>query len=151
MGYVFEVPPEVIAMRIGATASSTVDPKSICFTCHQLLTPLAYQRGRWSDDGTYQTTDADGRPIDDSDHGLVAGYPYKGAGMAAFSAQAVKKERFVRQTLQAEFNLLFGRPMRFDQDERGLYKQLWDTLAASNGDLRTTLKLMVASPQYQGN
>ena len=41
--------------------------------------------------------------------------------------------------------------MRFDQDERGLYKQLWDTLAASNGDLRTTLKLMVASPQYQGN
>lgn len=151
MGYVFEVPPEVIAMRIGATASSTVDPNSICFTCHQLLTPLAYQRSRWSDDGTYQTTDADGKTIDDSDHGLVAGYPYKGEGMAAFTAQAVKKERFVRQTLQAEFNLLFGRPMRFDQDERVLYKQLWDTLAASNGDLRTTLKLMVASPQYQGN
>jgi hypothetical protein len=41
--------------------------------------------------------------------------------------------------------------MRFDQDERVLYKQLWDTLAASNGDLRATLKLMVASPQYQGN
>ncbi|HZX41224.1 MAG TPA: hypothetical protein VFE93_05245, partial [Myxococcaceae bacterium] len=150
LGYVFEVPPEVIAMRIGATASSTVDPNSICFTCHQLLTPLAYQRRRWSDDGTYQTTDPDGRPIDDSDHGLVSAYPYKGQGMAAFTAQAVKKERFVRQTLQAEFNLLFGRPMRFDQDERGLYKQLWDTLAASNGDLRTTLKLLVASPQYQG-
>jgi hypothetical protein len=151
MGYVFEVPPEVIAMRIGATASSTVDPNSICFTCHQLLTPLAYQRSRWSDDGVYQTTDADGKAIDDSDHGLVAGYPYKGEGMAAFTAQAVKKERFVRQTLQAEFNLLFGRPLRFDQDERGLYKQLWDTLAASNGDLRSTLKVMVASPQYQGN
>jgi hypothetical protein len=151
MGYVFEVPPEVIAMRIGATASSTVDPNSICFTCHQLLTPLAYQRSRWSDDGTYRTTDADGKTIDDSDRGLVAGYPYKGEGMAAFTAQAVKKERFVRQTLQAEFNLLFGRPMRFDQDERGLYKQLWDTLAASNGDLRTTIKVMVASPQYQGN
>jgi hypothetical protein len=71
--------------------------------------------------------------------------------MAAFTAQAVKKERFVRQTLQAEFNLLFGRPMRFDQDERGLYKQLWDALAASNGDLRTSLKVLVASPQYQGN
>ena len=150
MGYVFEVPPEVIAMRIGSTASSTVDPNSVCFTCHQLLTPLAYQRSRWSDDGTYQTTDADGKPIDDSDHGLVAGYPYKGQGIGSFSAQAVKKERFVRQTLQAEFSLLFGRPMRFDQDERGLYKQLWDTLAASNGDLRPTLKLMVSSPQYQG-
>lgn len=150
LGYVFEVPPEVIQMRIGATASSTVDPTSICFTCHQLLTPLAYQRGRWGDDGTYQETGPDGRPIDDSDHGLVSSYPYKGQGMAAFSAQAVKKERFVRQTLQAEFNLLFGRPMRFDQDERGLYKQLWDTLATSNGDLRATLKLLVASPQYQG-
>jgi len=150
MGYVFEVPPEEIAMRIGATASSTVDPSSICFTCHQLLTPLAYQRSRWADDGTYQTTDADGKPIDDSDHALVPGYPYKGQGLAAFSAQAVKKERFVRQTLQAEFNLLFGRPMRFDQDERVLYKQLWDGLAASNGDLRATLKILVASPQYQG-
>ena len=40
---------------------------------------------------------------------------------------------------------------RFDQDERVLYKQLWDALAASNGDLRSTLKLMVASPRYQGN
>jgi hypothetical protein len=150
LGYVFEVPPEVIAMRIGATASSTVDPKSICFQCHQLLTPLAYQRSRWTDDGTYQTTDADGKPIDDSDHGLVPGYPYKGEGMAAFSTQAVKKERFVRQTLQAQFNLLFGRPMRFDQDERVLYKQLWDTLAATDGDLRASLKVMVASPQYQG-
>ncbi len=151
LGYVFEVPPEVVAMRIGATASSTVDPSSICFTCHQLLTPLAYQRGRWADDGTYQSIGPDGKPIDDSDHGLVASYPYKGQGMAAFSTQAVKKERFVRQTLQAEFNLLFGRQMRFDQDERVLYKQLWDTLAASDGDLRATLKLLVASPQYQGN
>ena len=150
MGYVFEVPPEVIAMRIGATASSTVDPNSICFTCHQLLTPLAYQRSRWAEDGTYATTDADGKPIDDSDRSLVAGYPYKGQGLGAFSAQAVKKERFVRQTLQAEFNFLFGRPMRFDQDERGLYKQLWDGLAASNGDVRATLKILVASPQYQG-
>jgi len=150
LGYIFEVPPEVIAMRIGATASTTVDPSSICFTCHQLLTPLAYQRSRWTDDGDYQTTDADGKPIDDSDRDLVPGYPYKGEGMAAFSVQAVKKERFVRQTLQAEFNLLFGRPMRFDQDERGLYKQLWDTLAATNGDMRATLKILVASPQYQG-
>ena len=73
--------PRCSTMRIGATASSTVDPNSICFTCHQLLTPLAYQRSRWSDDGTYQHRPTrTGRPIDDSDHGLVAGVPVQGTG-----------------------------------------------------------------------
>ncbi len=44
MGSIFEVPSEVFDMRGAATAASTVDPTSICFSCHQLLTPLAHQR-----------------------------------------------------------------------------------------------------------
>jgi hypothetical protein len=150
MGYIFEVPPEVIAQRINATAASTVQPNTICFNCHQLLTPLAYQRLRWRDNGTYTSTNADGSPIDDSDHNLVAAYPYKGQGLQAFSTQAVKKERFVRQTLNAEFNHLFGREIRYDQDERTIYKSLWDTVQSTRGDLRATLKLMMMSPAYQG-
>jgi hypothetical protein len=94
--------------------------------------------------------DANGQPIDDSDRNLVPTYPYKGKGMEAFSSQAVKKERFIRQTLNAEFNLVYGRLMRHDQDERVIYKQLWDSVQGSSGDLRASLKLMMMAPSYQG-
>ena len=150
MGYVFEVPPEVAEMRLGATAATTVDPKSICFNCHQLLTPLATQRQAWDDDGNYRTVDGQGQPIDDTDKGLVPTYPYKGKGMQSFSTLAVKKERFIRHTLDAEYTLLFGRPMRYDQDERGIYKQLWDMNGQTQGNLRSTLKAMIATQSYQG-
>ena len=49
-----------------------MDPTSICFGCHQTLTPLAFQRQKWADDGTYRETDVDlgtvGFAVQDLDH-----------------------------------------------------------------------------------
>jgi hypothetical protein len=145
MGSVFEVPPEVFDQRGTATATSTVDPSSVCFSCHQLLTPLAHQRLRWADDGTYRT-----ETIDDSDRGLVETYPYKGVGLEAFTTKAVKKEAFVRRMINTQVRLLLGRELRARDDERVLYKQLWELTFANNGDLRPVLKALAASPVFQG-
>src|SRR5262249_8486592 len=97
MGTIFEVTPEVVADGL-KPAASTTEPGSTCIVCHGVLTPLAYQRLRWADDGTYRTTDEKGAPIDDSDRNLVADYAFKGAGMESFAVTAVKKEKFIRQT-----------------------------------------------------
>lgn len=149
MGSIFEVPPEVFAQRGTATAASTVDPTSICFNCHQLLTPLAHQRLKWADDGTFRTQ-LNGQTIDDTDRGLVPTYPYKGAGMEAFAVKAVKKEPFIRRMINTQFRLLIGREMRHTQDERVLYKQLWDTAFANGGDMRTVVKSVANSPTFRG-
>jgi hypothetical protein len=149
MGSIFEVPPEVFAQRGTATAASTVDPQSICFNCHQLLTPLAHQRLKWSDDGTFRDT-MNGMPIDDSDRGLVATYPYKGPGLQAFATKAVKKEPFIRRMINTQVRLLIGREMRSATDERVLYKQLWDATTANNGDMRPVLKAVANSPTFKG-
>ncbi len=148
MGTVFEVPPEVFDQRGTATATSTVDPTSLCYTCHQLLTPLAHQRLKWADDGTYRTMDEQGQPIDDSDHALVETYPYKGTGIEAFSTKAVKKEAFVRRMIAMQFRLLMGRELRFRDDERDLYRQLWDVATTSQGDLKAVLKHVALSPTF---
>ena len=150
MGSIFEVPPEVFDQRGTATAASTVDPKSICFSCHQNLTPLAHQRLRWDDDGNYRVNDpVTGAPIDDSDRGLVPSYAYKGQGLAAFAQSAVKKEAFIRRTLNAQYRLLLGRDMRSSEDERDVYKQLWDITASSGGNLKSVLKTIATSRRYQ--
>ncbi len=150
MGKVFEVPPEVFAQRGTATAASTVDPTSICFSCHQLLTPLSHQRLSWGDDGAYRATDPDTmQAFDDTDRGLVPTYAFKGKGMEGFAASAVRKESFVRSILQSQHRLLLGRDMRVEEDERTLYKQLWDLSFATNGDLRAVLKAVVLSKAYQ--
>lgn len=145
MAAVFEVPPEVFDQRGTATATSTVDPQSVCFSCHQLLTPLAHQRLKWSDDGSFL-----GGTVDDSDRELVANYPYKGVGLEAFTTKAVKKEPFVRRMINTQVKLLIGRELRAQTDERVLYKQLWDTTFANEGDMRAVLKMMAASPNFQG-
>lgn len=149
LGMVFEVPPEVFDQRGTATAASTVDPKSICFSCHQLLTPLAHQRLKWDDTGEYRTVDEDGKVIDDTDRGLVAGYPYKGAGLESFSTKAVKKEAFIRRMISTQFKLLMGRDLRHDQDERDLYKALWDLKIASGGDLKAITRAIAASKEFK--
>jgi hypothetical protein len=148
MGTIYEVPAEVFDMRGAATAASTVDPTSICYSCHQTLTPLAHQRLRWDDEGNYRTTDTEGRPLDDTDRGLVAQYAFKGQGMEAFATQAAKKEAFVRRTLNAQYALFFGREMRHDLDERGMYKRLWDVAHESNGNLKAVLRTIALSPEY---
>ena len=149
MGYIFEVPPEVFDQRGTATAASTVDTTSICFNCHQNLTPLAYQRGAWDDNGDYQTIDALGKPIDDTDRGLVATYEFKGKGMEAFATQALKKETFIRRVLNSQYRLMIGRDMRTTEDERVIYKQLWDVTSTSNGNLKSVLKAIATSNRYQ--
>lgn len=148
MGTVFEVPPEVFDQRGTATATSTVDPTSVCYSCHQLLTPLAHQRLKWADDGTYRTMDEQNQPIDDSDRSLVPTYPYKGNGIEAFSTRAVKKEAFVRRMIAMQFRLLMGRELRFRDDERELYRQLWDVATTSQGDLKAVLRHVALSPTF---
>lgn len=150
MGMVFEVPPEVFDQRATATAASTVDPNSVCFSCHQLLTPLAHQRLRWDDDGNYRTTDSTGAVIDDTDRGLVDSYPYKGEGLEAFASKAVKKEKYIRRMINTQVKLLLGRELRAEQDERVLYKQLWDLSMSNNGDMRVVLKAVANSQTFRG-
>jgi hypothetical protein len=148
MGSIFEIPSEVFDMRGAATASSTVDPTSLCFSCHQTLTPLAHQRLRWDDEGNYRTTDAQGVVIDDSDRSLVSTYAFKGQGLPAFSEQAVKKEPFVRRTLNAQYMIFFGREMRYSEDERVMYKRLWDVSRQNNASLKAVLRTIALSPEY---
>lgn len=149
MGSVFEVPPEVFDQRGTATASSTVDPNSVCFSCHQLLTPLAHQRLAWDDNGDYRTTMPDGTAVDDTDRGLVPSYPYPGKGLEAFTTRAVKKEAFVRRMLNTHFKLLMGRDLRYDQDERALYKTLWDLSVQTDGNLKAILRGIALSDTFQ--
>jgi hypothetical protein len=149
MGTLYEVPQEVFDLRATATASSTVDPASACFSCHQTLTPLSHQRLRWDEEGNYREADAQGAPIDDSDRGLVPSYAFKGQGLESFALAAVRKEAFVRRTLNAHVQLLFGRELRHGEDERALYRRLWDVARQSGGDLRAVLKAIALSPEYR--
>ncbi|HSH94673.1 MAG TPA: hypothetical protein VK968_11055, partial [Roseimicrobium sp.] len=148
LGYVFEVPPEIVQMREGLTAASTVDPTSVCFSCHKILTPIAVQRNMWDDEGKFRRYDELGLPIDASDANMVDGYPFPGEGLEAFATQAVKKERFVRTIINTHFTFYFGREMRFRDDERFLYKKVWDDVHADGFKLRTLVRSLVTSPEY---
>ena len=75
-------------------------------------------------------------------------YPYKGHGLEAFATQAVKKESFVRQTLNSQYDLLMGRNMRWADDERDVYKTLWD-VAHGEGTFRSVLKQIALSNKYR--
>jgi hypothetical protein len=150
MGYVFEVPATIVAQREGATAASTTHPDSTCYSCHKVLTPLAFQRLNWTDEGKYVEKDEHGAPVDASDRGLVASYPFKGNGMEAFALGAQNKERFIRTMIQTHFIFFFGRELRWEDDERGLYRRLWDAVAASNYSIRALIRGMLTSPEYLG-
>ncbi|MBV9851734.1 MAG: hypothetical protein JO250_18855 [Armatimonadetes bacterium] len=150
LGYVFEVTPAVVKARGTLTAASTTDPSSICYSCHQVLTPLAYQRTRWTDDGQYRQKDESGRPIDDSDRHAVAGYPFQGEGLEAFALAAQRKERFHRAIIQTHFLWYFGRQMRYDADERGLYRRLWNEVHRTHFALKPLVRAIVTSPEYLG-
>ena len=148
LGYVYEVPSDIVDQREGVTALGTADPNSVCYSCHKILTPLAFQRTRWTDDGEYRTTDEHGVEIDDSDRNSVEEYPFKGSGMEAFALQAVQKERFLRTMINTHFNFYFGRPMRHRADERRLYKELWETLHESDFQIRPLIRAIVTSDEY---
>ena len=149
LGYVYEVPPAVIAARDSIAAASTTSPTSVCYSCHKVLTPLAYQRLAWDDNGNFKPKEG-GKPVDDTDRGLVPSYPFRGKGMEAFALQSVNKERFVRTIIQTHFVMFFGREMRYQDDERGLYKRLWDDAQKSNYNVKSMLRSLMTSPEYLG-
>lgn len=151
LGYVYEVPPEIVEQREGVTALGTTDPNSNCYSCHKILTPLAFQRLNWDDAGKYHEYDEAGDRIDSSDRSSVAEYPFKGKGLEAFALQAVRKERFVRTILNTHVNFYFGRPLRFREDERTLYKHLWDVAHESDFSIRAVIRAIMLSPEYLGD
>ena len=141
LGVQFEVSDAVEDARDQVV--STTDPSSICYSCHKLLTPLAYQRERWDVHGHYRTVDDDHQPIDDSDRGIVPDYPFKGDGLSAFASQVVRKERFVRAFINHHHDMLFHRPLRLYQDQRDEYKDLYDFAVANDLRIRPLVKKMV--------
>lgn len=148
LGHVFEITPEIEAERAGSTALSTTAEGSTCFSCHRILTPLAHQRLRWDDEGRYREHDENGDPIDDSDRGLVKSYPFAGPGLEAFALQAVRKERFRRTLIQTHFIFLAGRELRIRQDERTLYREIWERLDSEGSTIRSILRAILNSPEY---
>ncbi len=148
LGFAYEVPAEIVDQREGVTALGTTDPNSVCYSCHKILTPLAFQRLNWNDEGEYRTEDDDGLPIDASDQKASIDYPFPGKGMEAFATQAVKKERFMRTMINTHVHFYLGRPMRFREDERVLYKRLWDSVHRSKFKIRELIREIVSSPEY---
>lgn len=148
LGYRYEVPAEIVEQREGITALGTTDPNSACYSCHKILTPLAFQRSFWTDEGRYRLHDEYGLPIDASDGGAVSEYPFKGEGLEAFAMQAVRKERFIRTMIDTHFDFLFGRSMRYQTDERSLYRELWDGVHESGFTIKGLLRTLAMSNLY---
>lgn len=141
LGIQFEVSDAVEQAR--EKVVSTTDPASMCYACHKLLTPLAYQRERWDVHGHYRTVDEAHNVIDDSDRGVVPDYPFAGNGLSAFARQVVRKERFVRAFVNLHHDLLFHRQLRVLEDQRDEYKELHDFAVANDLKIRPLLKRMV--------
>ena len=141
LGLQFEVSDAVERAR--EKVVSTTDPASMCYSCHKLLTPLAYQRERWDVHGHYRTVDEEHHPIDDTDRGVVPDYPFKGAGLSAFSTQVVRKERFVRTFINVHHDMLFHRQLRVYEDQRDEYRELHDFALRNDLRIRLLLKKMV--------
>ena len=141
LGVQFEVSDAVEDARDKVV--STTDPKSMCYSCHRLLTPLAYQRERWDVHGHYREVDETHEPIDDSDRGVVPDYPFKGQGLGAFAAQVVRKEKFVRAFVNLHHDMLFHRRLRVYEDQRDEYRELFDFAVANDLRIRPLLKKML--------
>ncbi|MDE0625550.1 MAG: hypothetical protein OXH99_04055 [Bryobacterales bacterium] len=141
LGVQFEVSDAVEDARDKVV--STTDPRSICYSCHKLLTPLAYQRERWDVHGHYRSVDDSHEPIDDSDRGVVPDYPFKGSGLQAFASQVVRKERFVRRFINLHHDMLFHRHLRVHEDQREDYRHLYRFAVAKDLRIRPLLKRMI--------
>ncbi len=149
LGYRYEVPAEIVEQREGVTALGTTDPASTCYSCHKILTPLAFQRSFWTDQGRYRRHDPYGLPVEASDQGLVGDYPFPGEGMEAFALQAARKERFVRTMINTHFSFLFGRDMRHLTDERALYRHLWERVRDDGYAIRSLIRAIAVHPLYR--
>ena len=89
------------------------------------------------------------------------GFPYGiGCGLAGgdwnkyerllegFAERARDTERFIRTMINAHFIWFFGREMRYEADERALYKRLWDRVHRSGFRLKDLIRALVLSPEY---
>ena len=141
LGIQFEVSEAVEDAR--DTVVSTTDPSSICYSCHKLLTPLAYQRERWDEHGHYRSVDDGHVAIDDSDRGVVPDYPFAGTGLSAFASQVVRQERFVRSFVNRHHDILFHRQLRVLEDQRDEYRELHDFVLANELRIRPLIKRML--------
>ena len=148
MGFVFVVPEAIVKMREGVTAVETTTPGTVCVTCHQYLTPLEYQRSRFDDAGDYHFKNPQGIVIDDTDHGVVPSYQFKGEGIQAFATRAVKTDKFVRTVIQTHFVFYFGREMRWDKDERALYHKLWTKEEQNHENIKALIRTIMLSSDY---
>lgn len=141
LGIQFEVSEAVEDAR--DTVVSTTDPSSICYSCHRLLTPLAYQRERWDEHGHYRSVDEAHEAINDSDRGVVPDYPFAGTGLSAFASQVVRKERFVRSFVNRHHDMLFHRQLRVLEDQRDEYRELHEFALANELRVRPLLRRML--------
>jgi hypothetical protein len=141
LGLNFELSDAIANAR--KTVVSTTDPASICYGCHKLLTPLAMQRQRWSDEGSYRVKDGGGKPIDDSDRNVIPDYPFKGEGLEAFATQVVKKEKFVRNFVNLHHDLVFHRQLQVFEQDRLKYRELYDFVIANDLKIRPLLKKLI--------
>ena len=69
-------------------------------------------------------------------------------GSRAFALGAQNKERFIRTMIQTHFIFFFGRELRYEDSERGLYRRLWDNAAAHGYSIRSLLRELLSSPEY---
>src|SRR5690348_4062965 len=97
--------------------------------------------------GNYRAQDETGMMMGRSDQAMVASYPYKGKGIEAFALQAQHKERFIRTILQTHFVWYFGRELRYETDERTLYRRLWDNAARNKYTIRPIIRAIILSPE----
>jgi len=70
--------------------------------------------------------------------------------MEGFATRAKDTERFIRTMIQVHFIWFFGREMRYEADERTLYKRLWDEVHADRFQLKGLIKALLMSPEYSG-
>ena len=71
-----------------------------------------------------------------------------GVVTAGTALQAVKKERFIRTIINTHFTFYFGRELRHQEDERILYKRLWDSVQTNNFAIRSLINTILTSPEY---
>ena len=68
--------------------------------------------------------------------------------MESFALAAARKERFIRTIVNTHANFYLGRALRYREDERDLYKRLWDRTRADGYRLRELIRAIVTSPEY---
>jgi len=143
LGYVFEVPPEVLKIRDGIAAASTVSPSSVCYSCHKVLTPLAYQPLAGRTMGSTRRRSA----ASPSMTAIIRwSRPIRSRAMAWRRSDAGPEQRAVYPHSDPDpLRLYFRARDALDQDAR-LYKRLWETERQHNYQIKGLIRAILTSP-----